>query len=103
MLWGTLCARNEAEVLLVPWGTAQSLATSYCESTVAMMHRQGTEESNMQQNINVIRDELTDADLDNVAGGWWSSIKAYFVTGNEGSNTDPNLAKNSNVYVVRTS
>ena len=56
----------------------------------------------MQQNINVIR-ELTDEDLDNVAGGWWSSIVAYFVVGNEGSNTDPNLVKHSNVYVVRTS
>jgi len=62
----------------------------------------------MQQNFNSIR-ELSDEDLDNVAGAavTWSDLYDYVVKGS-GENPlskdyDPNLVKNTNHYWVSVS
>ena len=62
----------------------------------------------MQQNFNSIR-ELTDEDLDNVAGAGvtWTDLYTYVVKGS-GENPlskdyDPNLVKHSNAYTVSVS
>ena len=60
----------------------------------------------MQQNFNSIR-ELTDEDLDNVAGAGWTELFSVVVKGSNenplSKNYDQNLVKNSNVYTVSVS